>query len=166
MRKSHITLLAPCLAVVFGLVAASSASARHPYGWYYAGYVPYAPAVVAVPGYGPGVGYVAVPYGYVYSPHRAYRQLMRYGYPPLPPRFVAPVYAYPAYGYGYYGYVPPPAPVRGPRDYIYQPAQPSYKPQYKQPAAQPAPMHPAPLPQPTLPSESGPELIPVPAGEP
>lgn len=58
--------------------------------------------------------YAAYPYGYVYNPRRAYRQGLRYGYPPVFqtwPRVSGSIYAYPHYGpmYGP-GYVQPPVP--------------------------------------------------------
>ena len=149
MRKTIIALAASLLGVVLCLLLTASASARHPYGRYYPSH---APAVVA--GYGYGFGYVAVPYRYTYNPRRAYRQSLRYGYPPLPPRVPVAVYGYP-----YYGYVPQPlGPVRGPRDYMYQPG-------YGQPLRQPVPTPANPRTQPAPPPQSGPELIPTPSSD-
>lgn len=145
MRKTIIALAAPLMGVVLCLLfLTTSASARHPYGRYYSSY---APAVVA--GYGYGFGYVAVPYRYTYNPRRAYRQFLRYGYQPLPPRVPLAVYGYP-----YYGYVPPlPGPTRGPRDFMYRPG---YEPSLRRPTP----------PAPPAPPPPGPELIPTPSNEP
>lgn len=90
--------------------------------------------------------YAAYPYGYVYNPRRAYRQGLRYGYPPVFqtwPRVPGSIYAYP-YGpvYGP-GYVQPPVPT---------PASPAVRPQ---PPASTNDRQPAVL-----------EPIPAPAGEP
>ncbi len=149
MRKTIIALSASLLGVVLCLLLTASASARHPYGRYYPSY---APTVVA--GYGYGFGYAAVPYRYTYNPRRAYRQFLRYGYPPLPPRVPVAVYGYP-----YYGYVPQPlGPTRGPRDYMYQP-------DHAQPLHQPVPTPANPRTQPA-PAPLGPELIPTPSSAP
>ncbi len=150
MRKTIIALAAPLLGVVLCLLLTASASARHPYGRYYPSH---APAVVA--GYGYGYGYVALPYGYTYNPRRAYRQSLRYGYPPLPPRVPVAVYGRP-----YYGYVLQPlGPVRGPRDYMYQPG-------YEQPLRRHAPLPANPRTQPPpAPPQPGPELIPTPSSD-
>jgi len=100
-------------------------------------------------GYGalPPSVYAAYPYGYVYNPRRAYRQGMRYGYPPLFqtwPRVPGSIDAYPHYG-------------------------PMYGPGYGQPQV-PTPASPMVRPQPLVPATdrqpSSLEPIPAPAGEP
>ncbi len=158
MKKTISTLVVPFLGVVLGLLLTSSASARRPNRVYYPGLAP------VVVGY--GFGYVARPYGYVYNPQLAYRQYMRYGYPPLPlPAIAPPVvyryaypYPYPHYGYGMqpYGY------TRGPRDYLYQPANASPLPQPGASQSSPAPQLPPPAPMP----QPGRETIPTPPSEP
>lgn len=82
--------------------------------------------------------YAAYPYGYVYNPRRAYRQGMRYGYPPVFqawPRVPGSIYAYP------YG------PMYGP-GYGPAPASPAVRPQRPSPATdqQPATLEPIPAP--------------------
>jgi hypothetical protein len=76
-------------------------------------------------GYGklPPSVYAAYPYGYVYNPHRAYRQGMRYGYPPVFqtwPRVSGAIYPYPYYGVYAPGYVRPMVPVQGSPDEVPQ----------------------------------------------
>lgn len=101
---------------------------------------------VAVRGALPPSVYAAYPYGYVYNPHRAYRQGMRYSYPPVFqtwPRVPTMVYAYPYYGAYAPGYVRPMVPTM---------ISPEESPQPSPPATNQSPS--------TL------EPIPAPAGEP
>jgi hypothetical protein len=107
-----------------------------------------AQAYAAVPA---GVGYAPsyAPYPYnVYNPRRAYRQALRYGYPPLYQHWPAPVVVVDRFGYPMYGPVNPPL--------------------YGRPQA-PAANSPQPAPT-SPPSTSGgtpasPELIPAPAAD-
>jgi hypothetical protein len=148
MRRTFILPAVGLLAVAIGLLAASSAVAQGVYVYKYRGY---GPAVVPVYPY----GYIAPYYGYPYNARKAYRQGLRYGYPPL---FQAwPLPPAPTYMYPYYGALPYYAPPVGPRDYMYQPpeARPMPSPRLQEPLPEPMP-----APQPAEPLES----IPAPAG--
>ena len=90
------------------------------------------------------------PYGYSYNPRRAYRQAVRYGYPPVfqPwPRVPGDIYGYP-----YYGAVRQPAghekTYTSPNGYVYRPL-------YEKPQPQPQPR-----------IDGSPESIPAPPSEP
>jgi hypothetical protein len=150
MKRTSIPLVAAMMAITIGLFAATTASAQGVYVMKYRGYGP-----VVAPVY--PYGYIAPYYGYPYNPRKAYRQGLRYGYPPLfqawplPP---APTYAYP-----YYGAMPYYGPV-GPRDYMYQPQESRPLPQPPRPQLQEPLPEPLPAPEPALP----PEPIPAPAG--
>lgn len=117
-------------------------------------------------------GYAATPYGYVYNPRRAYRQSLRYGYATSPqPRALVDIYGYPYSGY-----------ARGSGRQGIDPSRSSNHPQqpYGQPPPPPQPENPAPAgPEPNqampstpesvpsaVPTEPGPELIPIPPSEP
>lgn len=129
------------LAVVLGLAVASKATAQVVYVDVRASYP--APMVGAYVG-----GYAPHPYN-VYNPRRAYRQALRYGYPPLFQSW--PPVPHPLYGPPYYG--------PGPRAVYGQPVLP----QVPTPAALET-RPPAPSSSTGAPSSS-PELVPAPAAE-
>ncbi len=134
-----MTLRIGCLlGIILALAIAAQATAQM-------GYYSLQPGIYAH-------GYAPYPYN-VYNPRRAYRQALRYCYPPLfqawPP---APSVVY---GYPSYGYVPRPwygQPVQPPQ--VPTPASPLTSPQ--PPAASAGEPSPSPEPIPAPPSEPGP----------
>ena len=128
-------------------------------------YPSYAPARAGIYAY----GYAPYPYS-VYNPRRAYRQALRYGYPPLYqqwPRAPGDIYGYP-----YYGYARQPIGQEkvwtGPSGYVDRPShgQPP-EPQAPTPASPPRPQEPsASAGEPSSSPEAVPEPIPAPPSEP
>ena len=118
--------------------------------WAYRGY---APTLIDI------YAYRYAPYGYSYSPRRAYRQAIRYGYSPVfqPwPRVPGDIYGYP-----YYGAARQPAghekTYTSPNGYVYRPL-------YENPPPPQPPPGPPPQPQPRI--DGSPESIPAPPSEP
>jgi hypothetical protein len=126
----NMTLRIGCLlGIILALAIAAQATAQ-------TGYYSLQPGIHAY-------GYAPYPYS-VYNPRRAYRQALRYGYPPL---FQAwPPVPGGIYGYPYYGSV--------------------YRPWYGQPSQMQVPTPASPETRPPAPPASAIEPIPTPPSEP